>query len=132
MTSADNFKSADKKLTLRDYMYLSQLSSKNRERGSTCHQPPNPQISDLTARSVSPSRKKLISSNGEVIQRLKKQVVRDIQLIQSNFSILMEYISDHQTDEQVSKEQLMNMYNISRIFKDKIVAGNDELIMMLQ
>ena len=58
--------------------------------------------------------------------------MKNIELIQGNLNILAEYIGTNQISDEVSKQELMGMYNIARIVKDKIVTGNDELVMMLQ
>lgn len=71
-------------------------------------------------------------SNYEVMQNLKKEVVANIELVQGNMSLLLEYIEKSPMDDEITNSELMKMYNLARILRDKIVNGNDELVVMLQ
>lgn len=71
-------------------------------------------------------------SNYEVMQNLKKEVVANIELVQGNMSLLLEFIEKSPMDDEISNNELMKMYNLARILRDKIVNGNDELVVMLQ
>ena len=35
-------------------------------------------------------------------------------------------------DDEITNNELMKMYNLARILRDRIVNGNDELVIMLQ
>lgn len=66
------------------------------------------------------------------MQNLKKEVVSNIELVQGNMSLLLEYIEKSPMDDEITNNELMKMYNLARILRDKIVNGNDELVVMLQ
>ena len=66
------------------------------------------------------------------MQNLKKEVVANIELVQGNMSLLLEFIEKSPMDDEISNNELMKMYNLARILRDKIVNGNDELVVMLQ
>lgn len=84
-------RSQDKKLTLRDYLYLAQLTGQGRDKSPHSSRP------DLLANqanlpSVAASRKKKQSSNEEVLGRIKGEIGKNIRAIQNQLQEAMAFV----------------------------------------
>lgn len=120
-------------------MHLNELSGKAKE--SECDLSPAPLSPNnkngvpcgSPRSSVQTSRKrKTVTSNGEVVSRLKKDITRDILLLKSNLDHLLKYFEEDDRDtNEPSPEEIMRIYGVSRMFKERMLAGNDEIIKIL-
>ena len=121
-----------KKLTLRDYLYLNMLNSK-------CRNPESPNNSK-SALSMGPSqsmhslpaKRKVQASNSEIISHLKKDILGDIELMQNNLQLLFSLFEGGKGESEPDSEDIMRIFAVSRMVKQKMLTGNDEIVKFLK
>ena len=122
-----------KKLTLKDYLYLNMLSSKCRNPES-----PNNSKSVLSMGGAPksmhslPSKRKVQASNSEIISHLKKDILGDIELMQNNLQLLFSLFEGGKGESEPDSEDIMRIFAVSRMVKEKMLTGNDEIIKFLK
>jgi hypothetical protein len=89
--------------------------------------PNNSAFSTSSPRSpVQNSRKrKTISSNGEVVSQIRKEITSDIRLLKNNLDLLLNYFSEDREVGEPEHDEIMRIYGVGRMIKERMLAGND-------
>ena len=68
------------------------------------------------------------------MDKIKKDICHDIRLLKGNLDILLEYLQSEGESGGCEPEhdELMSVYGVSRILKESMVTGNDEIIHFLR
>jgi hypothetical protein len=78
------------------------------------------------------SKKKNPNSNNEVLSLIRSEIGSDLKLMQDNISILAEYFAGQEEEGEPEHSEVLRMYTISRLIKEKMLQANDEIVNYLQ